>query len=186
MGWLWAQRVSLINSHRKRPQQRCVSILHKSSGSRNIFRCDLFHPGILLVISIPHRQRLSAAWASRRVALQPQVCLQYNCGFHWKGKKNKKRTHASIDGASVHLLGDGRGGGHTSCQHKISADLWFITSCKFHFVFSFLVHQYFRRPLARWLNKACTRSNICPCCMICLAFGGFRQHIVWWTSSLTW
>lgn len=50
--WVWQTLTT------ERPQRRHASFLHKSSGSRNIFRCDLFHPGILLVISIPRRQRL--------------------------------------------------------------------------------------------------------------------------------
>ncbi len=157
--WLWAPRVSLINSHRKRPQQRCVSILHKSSGSRNIFRVIYFIPEscsslAFNVVSVSQlfEHPVGSACSHRSAYSTTVVCIA------------KEYAHASVAGECVCLLSEG--GGRPSCLLETSADLWFITSCKFHFVLPFLVHQYFRYPLRCWLNKACISSNICPCCMI--------------------
>lgn len=89
--WVWQTLTT------KRPQRRHVSFLHKSSGSRNIFWCDLFHPGILLVISIPRRQRLErpagSACSHRSAYSTAAVCI------------DKKCVHASGVGEYVCLLG---------------------------------------------------------------------------------
>lgn len=115
-------------SPQKHPQRRCVSTLHKSTGLCNVFRCDLFHPGILLVISIPLCQRL---------------LLEHPVGSACSYWSAYSTAVVCIDKKCVRTSGVGE---YVGVRSKLSWMFDSYSSVNLIFCFLFLMHQYFRYP----------------------------------------